>query len=106
MDAKLTRRDLLHRSATLGALATLGAGACNKPAAALSCTDTSALSPGDVQVRTALAYLDTSADPTKACSRCQQFVPAASGGGCGTCKVVRGPINPAGSCKSFAPKSS
>jgi hypothetical protein len=100
----LSRRDLLHHSAALGAFVAFGTAACHKPAP-LSCTDTSSLSLQDVQVRTALAYADSSADPAKVCMNCQQFLPAPVAGSCGTCKVVKGPINPGGNCKSFVAKT-
>ena len=100
MADQLSRRDVLHHSAALGALVAFGAAACNKPAA-LSCADTTGLSPEDLQVRTALAYAESSADPTQAVLKCQQFLPAPAAGSCGGCKVIKGPINPGGSCKSY-----
>jgi hypothetical protein len=106
MDDKMSRRDVLHQSAALGAFVAVGSlatAACNKPAA-LSCVDTSSLSPADVQVRTALAYVDMSTEAGKTCSNCQQFIPPAAAGSCGTCKVVKGPINPIGNCKSYVAK--
>ncbi len=103
MDDKLSRRDVIQKSAALGAFAVFGAGACSKPAA-MVCTDTSSLAPADVQVRTALAYVDISTEPGKVCNGCQQFIPAPKPGTCGTCKVVKGPINPNGNCKSFVAK--
>ena len=81
---------------------TLGS-ACDKPAA-LACVDTTALSATDMQVRTALAYVDRATEVNKICLACQQFIPAPAAGSCGTCKVVKGPINPAGTCKSFLAK--
>jgi hypothetical protein len=104
MDEKLSRRDLLQQSATLGAFAVLGVSACNKAPAAFACMDTSGLSAADVQVRTALGYVDSSTQPGKMCSGCQQFVAPAAAGTCGTCKVVKGPIHPNGYCKSFVAK--
>jgi hypothetical protein len=105
LNEKISRRDVLRRGAGLGALAVAGASvACSKPKApALSCTDTSALSPTDLTIRTSLAYVDVSTEPGKTCSGCLQFLPA-SPDACGACKVVKGPINPSGYCKSFAPK--
>jgi hypothetical protein len=105
MDEIFTRRDILRRGAAFGALAVVGASvACNKAKpAALSCTDTSALAPADLTVRTSLAYVDVSTEPGKSCSGCLQFIPATPDV-CGACKVVKGPINPAGYCKSFSPK--
>jgi hypothetical protein len=104
MTDKLSRREILNSAATLSALAVFGAAACGKKAAPLTCTDTSALSPADLSVRTALAYSDLSTEPGKSCQGCVQFIPPAATGTCGSCKVLKGPINPAGNCKSFAAK--
>jgi hypothetical protein len=106
MQDKLSRRELLNNAATLGALAVFGATACGKKAAPLSCIDTSALSPADLSVRTALAYSDISTEAGKSCLTCQQFIAPATAGTCGSCKVLKGPINPSGNCKSFAAKVS
>jgi hypothetical protein len=103
MDEKLSRRDVLQRSAALSVLAVVGAGACKSEPKPLSCVDTTSLSAADAQVRTSLAYVDKSVEPGKTCSNCQQFIPAAPDA-CGTCKVVKGPINPKGNCKSFVAK--
>jgi hypothetical protein len=105
MTDKLSRRDVLQRGAVLGALAALGS-ACSKNAPALTCTDTGGLSASDLQIRTTLAYVDQSTEPGKNCASCQQFVAPAAAGTCGTCKVLKGPINPAGNCKSFVAKPS
>jgi hypothetical protein len=112
MDDKLSRRDVLQRGAAFGALGIAGlvsaasaAGAgCKSEPKALSCTDTMSLSASDAQVRVALAYVDSSVETGKSCSGCQQFIPAAPEA-CGTCKVVKGPINPKGYCKSFVAKT-
>jgi hypothetical protein len=70
------------------------------------CDDVSGLSPEDQKLRTeTAAYVEKSPDVTKRCSDCAQFVPGAKDA-CGTCKVVKGPINPGGTCKLFAPKPS
>ncbi len=103
MDSKLSRRDVLQKSAALGLFAVVGT-ACSKEQKALSCTDTMSLSSADALVRTTLSYADKSPEAGKSCSVCQQFIPAAPAA-CGTCKVLKGPINPAGYCKSFAPKA-
>ncbi|HSY21732.1 MAG TPA: twin-arginine translocation signal domain-containing protein [Polyangiaceae bacterium] len=99
-----TRRDLLQKSAAFGALAVFGAtAACKEAPKPLSCEDTTALSPPDMAIRTSLQYIDNSNQPGKQCSSCQQFIPAAPNA-CGSCKVVKGPINPGGYCKSFVAK--
>jgi hypothetical protein len=104
-DLLFTRRDLLQKSAVFGALAVFGAAAaCSKEAPKpLSCTDTSALSPADMTIRTSLQYIDNSNQPGKQCSGCQQFIPTTPTT-CGNCKVLKGPINPGGYCKSFVAK--
>ena len=105
MDQKLSRRDLFQQSAALGVIAVVGAGGCGKaPSAGPSCSDTTGLSLPDVAVRTSLAYADVSLEAGKVCTSCQQFLPGAPNA-CGTCKILRGPISPIGSCKAFAAKT-
>jgi hypothetical protein len=105
MDDKVSRRYLLQRSAAFGALAVLGGTVgCSKQPARLTCSDTTGLAPTDLTIRTSLGYVDTSVEPGKACSSCQQFVPSPAAHACGTCKVVKGPINPNGYCKSYIAK--
>jgi hypothetical protein len=103
MDEKLSRRNALQHGAALGILAVVGATACGKKTETLSCTDTSGLTPADLNIRTTLAYADMSLELGKLCSKCQQFIPGAPNA-CGTCKIVKGPINPKGYCKSFVAK--
>jgi hypothetical protein len=100
MIEKISRRDLLKLSV---AAAGVGVAACGKETKVLSCSDTTSLNASDAQVRTSLAYVDHSVEAGKSCSKCQQFIPAAPNT-CGTCKVVKGPINPDGYCKSFVLK--
>ena len=95
-----SRRQFL-RTLAVGAVGTIGATACDKsPFVTLSCTDTSALTPSELQIRNSLAYSDTSAQPEKACEKCLHFLPGPANA-CGTCRMVRGPIHPKGTCKSF-----
>ncbi len=62
------------------------------------------LAPADVAIRTqTAAYVEAAADVSKKCALCVQYVPAAPNA-CGSCKVVKGPINPEGGCKLFVPK--
>lgn len=105
MSEKITRREVLTNAAAVGAFAVFGGAACSKAPAALNCTDVTGLSPADVTVRTSLAYSDVSMEAGKSCTGCQQFNPPPAGANvCGTCKVVKGPINPKGYCKSFVAK--
>ncbi len=101
---RISRRDAGRRfflaSATLLAPAWLVA--CGKKE--LTCVDTIGLTPDEQAARlNTLAYVDKSPDPAKTCLKCQQYKPAAEGQ-CGACTVLKGPVNPAGNCKSFAVK--
>lgn len=96
----LTRRLLLRGSAAVGGLVVLGCKAKEPPV----CTDVSGLSDADATGRTVLQYVDRATDPSRSCERCTQFLEAKNSGACGSCRVIRGPISPAGSCKVFAAK--
>ncbi len=99
-----TRREALRHLVVLSAsVAVPGflAGCSKKP----TCTDVSGLSPDELKMRNeTAAYVDSAPDPSKRCDVCVQWVPGASPTACGGCKVVKGPINPQGWCKLFAPK--
>jgi len=102
--ATMTRRAALARVVVLPLAAALPAAlaGCSKT---LRCEDTSGLSPDDTRLRTEIAaYTEQSQDPSKHCAQCVQFNPGAKDA-CGTCKVVKGPINPNGSCKLFVKKT-
>ena len=97
--SQISRRDALKRSLVVLAAVPVALEACKKDEA-LTCTNTSGLPAADLATRTTMNYVDRSADPNKACSRCQLFQ-AAAPGQCGGCTLVKGPINPAGSCTAF-----
>jgi hypothetical protein len=96
----MTRRSLLTASAA--ALGLVGASGCKKVGPA-SCADVSSLTPEERQVRTTLGYVDRTPVPGKPCIKCVQYVPADSSDQCGGCKVMKGPVHPAGYCRVFAP---
>ena len=101
--APTTRRRALTQLAVLplGVVIPAVLVACSKEP---KCTDTGSLSADDAKLRTEVAaYVEPSPDVTKRCSACVQFNPGAKDA-CGTCKVVKGPINPHGTCKLFAAK--
>jgi hypothetical protein len=101
---RMTRRSALARVVVLPLAAALPAAlaGCSKT---LRCEDTSGLSPDDTRLRTEIAaYVDQSQDASKHCKDCVQFNPAGQDA-CGSCKVVKGPINPTGSCKLFVKKT-
>ncbi|MCB9507399.1 MAG: high-potential iron-sulfur protein [Myxococcales bacterium] len=101
--SKINRREFLERAALLGAA--VGAGAfmvgCNKGGGGLSCTDTAGLAAADVATRTNNNYVDASTQAGKDCAGCALYQAGAEGA-CGTCTVVKGPINPAGYCNLWA----
>ena len=100
----MNRRALLGHGAA-GIAALLGALGCRKnQSAALVCEGLPDISPSDAQLRATLEYLDTAPQPDRSCENCQLFIPASSEGTCGSCKVVRGPIHPKGTCKVFLRK--
>ncbi len=94
-DALSRRRALL-----LAALPLAAALGCRTTPS--SCEDLSGLSPDEVRAREALEYHDRSREPARTCSGCLQFVEAPGPFSCGSCRLVRGPIHPLGSCRAFA----
>lgn len=117
----LTRRTFIQRiavasAATVGTTYLAGCGGGGETdsgadgggeeAAALNCNDVSALSEADVATRNALEYVELSTEEGKDCTNCEQWQDPETDGGCGTCLVVPGPINPAGYCSSWTEKVS
>ncbi len=103
MSPRIPRREALRHLAVLSLSTVVPAGlvACSKKP---SCTDVSGLSGDDVNQRNNIAaYVEQAPDASKKCSLCVQFTPAAPNA-CGGCKVVKGPINPDGTCKLFVAK--
>jgi hypothetical protein len=103
--ALVSRRGLLGGAAT-AALAVVGVGVgvagCKK--APLVCDGLPGIAPADVQLRTTLDYKDTTLALDRLCVDCTLFVAAPTEDACGGCKVVRGPINPKGTCRVFLRK--
>ncbi len=107
---KIGRREALKRSlAVVGAVtvapmvAACGGEEAQSGGDSFTCDDVSGLDDTQRATRTSLQYSDTTADEAKRCDACQLYTAAASG--CGTCSVVAGPIHPAGTCASFAPRA-
>ncbi len=105
----ISRRDALRQTA-LFTLVGVGAGlaaACSKKSesTALSCADTSALAPADLEMRAVtMAYVEKAPDPAKQCDNCQQYKAPPAPGQCGGCTILKGPINPVGFCKAWIAK--
>lgn len=106
-DKLISRRDLLKKSAFLGLAAAVAPAIFNSGCGSepLVCTDTRGLSQAEVGMRTANAYVDQTADPSKTCSNCN-FFETRGDAACGGCKVLKGPIAPRGYCRLWAAKIS
>jgi hypothetical protein len=98
----MTRRHLLVLG--VSALSLLAAAGCKK-GPPVSCSDVSALTPDEINVRNMLAYTDQSPETGKSCSVCQQYNAPPSIDQCGSCKILKGPVHPNGYCKSFLAKT-
>lgn len=104
---KLGRREAIVRLAVwTGTAAAMPSVlvACSGPSGP-SCSDVSGLQPAEVQMRTQQAYVENSTQPGRSCSQCN-FFQAAAADQCGTCQVIRGPINPGGYCNLWAQRAS
>lgn len=104
-DTRMTRRSML-RLVVLGSAATAAAGALLSACGGSgpTCTDTSGLSQAELATRTTSEYVEASPDASKRCNNCN-FYRGPQEGACGTCTVLKGPINPAGHCKLWAVKA-
>lgn len=68
------------------------------------CSDLSGLTPSEKETRDLYRYVAHSPHEDKKCHLCNYFIPPANGAKCGTCQVVKGPINPNGYCTSWVKK--
>lgn len=71
----------------------------------LDCTDVRGLWPAEVRTRTDNAYVNRSERAGEYCFACANFIEPAVAGACGTCRTVKGPINPGGWCKSWTKRT-
>lgn len=94
MNTRLGRREVL-RLAVIGSAGAAFA-ACGGGAPALDCDDVSNLSATDASFRTGQGYVETSTRPGRTCDTCNFYTAVPNA--CGTCTLIRGPINPAGYC--------
>lgn len=104
-DEKISRRSALKISLSVLPLAVGGTAllqACGSDK--LDCSDVSGLSAEEAATRTNLEYTETSPHgEAKNCIGCRFFTGNETQ--CGSCTLVKGPINPAGYCKSWVAKA-
>jgi hypothetical protein len=99
MAPRIERRHLLLAS-TATAAAALGALCACKRSETCPPDQVAKLSAEDKKLRDTLHYTEHSTDPQKLCNACQQYLPNTSTD-CGGCKLIKGPIHPAGTCAAF-----
>ncbi|MEJ2617574.1 MAG: hypothetical protein P8Z35_21650 [Ignavibacteriaceae bacterium] len=68
------------------------------------CSDLSGLTASEKETRDLYRYVSHSPHENKKCHLCNYFTPPANGARCGSCQVVKGPINPEGYCTSWVKK--
>jgi hypothetical protein len=68
------------------------------------CSDVSNLSDAELATRKQFNYTGQTTDSDKYCSNCLHWVPSTGNGPCGTCELVKGPINPNGYCDQYMKK--
>jgi len=124
---QLSRKDFLKKMSLFGALS-VGAGsvlqACggggekqsgsgqeqtsteteSSTAAAEPCTDLSGLSDQEKQTREQFQYVQETTKADQHCANCALFQAPEGDAPCGSCTLVKGPINPNGWCTAWAPK--
>jgi|SRR6185436_11409142 len=112
-DASWTRREFARATALAGVGLCVACGSDDTPqlretarglGAALDCSDVSGLQPAEARTREDNAYRQHTERDDQFCFNCLNFVPSTVDTACGTCKTVRGPINPDGWCKQWTKK--
>ena len=68
------------------------------------CSDISKLSDSEKQTRVEFEYTIKSPHKDKFCNNCNLFTPPKNGKQCGTCEIVKGPINANGYCTQWIAK--
>jgi hypothetical protein len=104
-DKTLSRRSALKIGLSVLPLAASGVALLNAcGSSALECSDVSGLTPAEAATRTNLEYTEASPHgEAKDCLNCRFFTGNQSQ--CGSCTLVKGPINPRGYCKSWVVKA-
>ncbi len=68
------------------------------------CSDTSNMSDADLATRKQYNYRGQTPKSDEFCSNCLHWRPPTGSGPCGTCELVKGPINPNGYCDQWMKK--
>jgi hypothetical protein len=66
-----------------------------------ACQDYSSLSEVDIQTRQNLQYVAQSEKENQNCANCGLYVKPEKAGGCGGCKLFKGPAHPQGWCMTW-----
>jgi hypothetical protein len=107
MTNKMSRREMVLRALQVpiggaGLLALAACGGSGGETKAAACADPGAINEGEQGMRTAVDYVEQSADPSKVCAGCSYFHPGDSGSACGKCDMFSGgAVNPQGHCNSW-----
>lgn len=68
------------------------------------CGDLTGLTEAEIQTRKQFEYVPATPDKEKTCSNCAHYVLPKEGNVCGTCQLVKGPINANGYCNQWFKK--
>jgi hypothetical protein len=64
------------------------------------CSDRDKLTDSELSMRTSQQYTENAPDKDRACARCAFF--EAGSTPCGTCNLLKGPVNAGGHCNSWS----
>lgn len=108
--AGVSRRRFLQRTLSIGAAGLVGGvlAACGKKEGgdpSDPCGDDSEMSAAEKGVRKSSVYKTKSPHAAKKCDNCTHWIAPEAKAPCGGCKVVKGPIAPAGYCNLWVKKA-
>jgi hypothetical protein len=78
-----------------------GASATASRPVADPCNDLTGLTQDELATRTTFKYEAKASDPAKVCTTCNFYHKPVGDSPCGTCTLVKGPIEPGGGCVSW-----
>jgi High potential iron-sulfur protein len=102
MESILSRREWLTRTLQVSVAGTLTvlAAACQKNKASV-CADPANLTDAENSLRESLHFTEESTRSDQTCAKCG-FFEGTGTSACGTCKLLKGPVNPRGRCDSWS----